>query len=158
MLFHYIPNAETNYYSYVTKPTILLLTGNVQVTSGERSVTFSWPPPSIVPVEKITGYNISCSPLPTSLPLSFSESGTHTVWGFSPNTTYNCSLETYSGQQMIQTVSLVITTKEDSKFQSFAGIIFSLQNNYLEISRPYLGRILVGARRRQFLMAKFSLP
>ena len=105
----YTHNTHNNY--------TCLITENFQATTGERSVTFFWPSPSIVPIGNITGFNISCSPSPPSLPLSFSEAGTHAVRGFSPNTVYNCSLKTHVGQQtIIKDVSIVIRTKEDCKF------------------------------------------
>ena len=57
---------------------------------GEREVTFSWSP---LPVTQhrgyLTNYTLSCSPSPSSLPQSPSQSGPLTVTGFSPDT-YSC--------------------------------------------------------------------
>ncbi|CAI8053974.1 Receptor-type tyrosine-protein phosphatase F, partial [Geodia barretti] len=61
---------------------------------GEREVEFSWSPPPVTQRNGvITSYTLSCSPSPSSLPHSpSSQSGPHTVAGFSPNTHYSCSL------------------------------------------------------------------
>ena len=60
--------------------------------AAERDVTFSWSPPNVTLRNgNIIGYNLSCSPSPSSLPQSFPESGTYTVAHFSPSTTHACS-------------------------------------------------------------------
>ena len=64
----------------------------------EREVTFSWSP---LPVTQhcgyLTNYTLSCSPSPSSLPQSPSQSGPLTVTGFSPDTSYSCSVVANNG-------------------------------------------------------------
>ena len=61
--------------------------------AAERDVTFSWSPPNATLRNgHITGYNLSCSPSPSSLPQSFPESGTYRVAHYSPSNTGACSL------------------------------------------------------------------
>ena len=81
---------------------------------GEREVVFSWSPP--LPIRQngvITSYILSCSPSPSSLPLSPSHSGSLTVAGFSPNTLYSCSLVASNSQGSGPPDTLSFTTKED---------------------------------------------
>ena len=59
---------------------------------GERHVVFSWSPHVTHLHRAIDNYTLSCSPSPSSLPLSPSQSDSLTVTGFSPNTHYSCSL------------------------------------------------------------------
>ena len=61
--------------------------------AGQRQVEFSWSPPPVTQRNGvITSYTLSCSPSPSSLPLSPSQSGPLNVTGFSPNTPYSCSV------------------------------------------------------------------
>ena len=61
--------------------------------AGERQVTFSWsPPPVALRNGVITSYTLSCSPSTYSLPLSPSQPDPLTVAGFSPDTSYSCSV------------------------------------------------------------------
>ena len=66
--------------------------------AGEREVTFSWSP---LPVTQHRGYlrnyTLSCSPSPSSLPQSPSQSGPLTATGFSPDTSYSCSVVANNG-------------------------------------------------------------
>ena len=92
---------------------------NFQATAGEREVTFSWSTPSIS--APITGYNLSCSPSPSSLPRSFTLSGMYTMTGFYPNTVYNCSLVSYNSYNTMRSAVIFTTLTsdhEDCKFQS----------------------------------------
>ncbi|CAI8039192.1 Hemicentin-2, partial [Geodia barretti] len=77
-------------------PTLTSPSGSpkIEVVPGEREVVFSWSPPPVTQRNGvITSYTLSCSPSPSSLPHSpTSQSGPHTVAGFSPNTHYSCSL------------------------------------------------------------------
>ena len=60
--------------------------------AGEREVVFSWSPPPVTERNGvITSYTLSCSPSPSFLP-QFPSSGPLTVTGFSPHTSYSCSL------------------------------------------------------------------
>ena len=68
-------------------------------TAGERQVTFSWsPPPVTLRNGVITSYTLSCSPSPSSLPQSPSQPGPLTVAGFSPDTSYSCSVVASNSQ------------------------------------------------------------
>ena len=84
---------------------------NLQAAAGEREVTLSWSPPSAA--TPIIGYIISCSPSTAALPQTVFQSGTHTVQGFSPDTTYNCSVVAYNSQIIGPPATVVITTEED---------------------------------------------
>ena len=84
---------------------------NFQAAAGEREVTFSWSPPSAA--TPIIGYIISCSPSPATLPKTFFQSGTHTVGGFSPDTTYSCSVVAYNSQIIGPPATVAITTEND---------------------------------------------
>ena len=65
---------------------------------GKREVTFSWSPlPVIQHRGYLTNYTLSCSPSPSSLPQSPSQSGPLTVTGFSPDTSYSCSVVANNG-------------------------------------------------------------
>ena len=60
-------------------------------SAGERQVTFSWSPPLLSQQNGVTtNYTLSCSPSPSSLPLTTSRAGSLTVGGFTPNTSYSC--------------------------------------------------------------------
>ena len=64
-----------------------------EAVAGQRQVVFSWSPPPVTWHNGlITSYTLSCSPSPSSLPQSPSQSGPLTVAGFSPDTFYSCSV------------------------------------------------------------------
>ena len=70
-----------------------------EAVAGQRQVNFSWSPPPVTQRNGvITSYILSCSPSPSSLPQSPSQSGTLTVAGFSPDTSYTCSLVASNSQ------------------------------------------------------------
>ena len=59
---------------------------------------FSWSPPPVTQQNRlITSYTLSCSPSPSSLPQSPSQTRPLTVAGFSPDTSYSCSVVANSG-------------------------------------------------------------
>lgn len=62
---------------------------------GQRQVVFTWstPPENIINLE----YSIVCIPPIPSQPIILSQPGPQTVEGFSPNTTYSCSMTTKDG-------------------------------------------------------------
>ena len=83
---------------------------------GERHVTFSWsPPPVTLRNGNITGYTLSCSPSPASLPLNLSQPGTHLVERFSPDTNYECSVVAYNSPGSGPPASTHFSTQEDCK-------------------------------------------
>ena len=66
------------------------------VTPGERNMTFFWSPPA--PTLRngvITGYSLSCVPnigWRNSITMQYTAAGTFTLRGFTPVTSYNCSI------------------------------------------------------------------
>lgn len=62
-----------------------------EAEAGEREVVFSWLAPQALDTEIVITYTLSCSPSPSSLPQSLPQTEL-TVAGFSPNTSYSCSV------------------------------------------------------------------
>ena len=90
---------------------------NLQANAGEREVTLSWSLPDVTLRNgNITGYTVTCSPSPTSLPQSFPQSGAHVVEGFSPGSLYNCSVAAYNSQGSGPPAYILFTTEEDGMF------------------------------------------
>ena len=82
--------------------------------AGERQVNFSWsPPPVALRNGVITSYTLSCSPSPSSLPQSPSQPGTLTVAGFSPDTSYSCSVVASNSQGFGPPANTSFTTQQD---------------------------------------------
>ncbi|CAI8044499.1 hypothetical protein GBAR_LOCUS24676 [Geodia barretti] len=95
---------------------------------GEREVVFSWSPPPVTQRNGvITGYTISCSPSPSSLPHSTSSEVTSLrLAGFSPGTSYSCSLVASNSQGSGPPANSSFKTKEDnSYFQLHLGGLLS---------------------------------
>ena len=81
---------------------------------GERQVVFSWSPPPVAQRNGvITSYTLSCSPSPSSLPQSPSQSGSLTVTGFSPDTSYSCSVVATNSQGSGPPANITFTTQQD---------------------------------------------
>ena len=81
---------------------------------GQRMVVFSWSPPSVTQRNGlITSYTLSCFPSPSSLPQSPSQSGPLTVTGFSPDTSYSCSVVASNSQGSGPSVNTTFTTSQD---------------------------------------------
>ena len=81
--------------------------------AGEREVVFFWSPPPVTERNGvITSYTLSCSPSPSSLP-QFPSSGPLTVAGFSPHTSYSCSLVASNTQGSGPPAPTSFTTLED---------------------------------------------
>ena len=98
----------------IINPSVVLgAPGNFQAAVGERKVIFSWSPSN--GSTSIIGYNVTCTPSPATLPQSFPQSGAHSVGGFSPQTSYNCSVAAYTSQTVGEPATVVFTTDEDSK-------------------------------------------
>ena len=82
--------------------------------AGERQVVFSWSPPPVTQRNGvITSYTLSCSPSPSSLPQSPSLSGSLTVTGFSPDTSYSCSVVATNSKGSGPPVNITFTTQQD---------------------------------------------
>ena len=78
--------------------------------AGEREVVFSWSPPPVTERNGvITSYTLSCSPSPPQSP----SSGPLTVAGFSPHTSYSCSLVASNTQGSGPPAPTSFTTLQD---------------------------------------------
>ena len=98
--------------------------------AGQRQVNFSWSPPAVILRNGvITSYTLSCSPSPSSLPQSPSQSGPLTVAGFSPDTSYSCSVVASNSVGSGPPANITFTTLQDCKF--------------INITRPQVYRISI---------------
>ena len=98
-----------------------------EAETGQRQVTFSWSPPPVTQRNGvITSYTLSCSPSPSSLPKSPFQAGPLTVAGFSPDSSYSCSVVATNSQGSGPPTNINITTLQDCKLKSnmrCAGVI-----------------------------------
>ena len=94
----FIPTSRTWEYIYcfsTSAPTGPPLDFTV-IQHSARNMTFSWSPPA--PTERngaITGYSLSCVPEGgggNSITMQYTAAGTFTLRGFTPFTSYNCSI------------------------------------------------------------------
>ena len=100
---------------------------------GQRQVVFSWSPPQVTqPNAVITGYNLSCSPSPSSLPQSYCQLEPLTVTGFSPNTAYSCSVVATNSLGSGPAARISFTMQQDCKCMPLQALNFSC-NKYLTI-------------------------
>ena len=82
-------------------------------------MTFSWSPPA--PTERngvITGYFLSCVPVAgegTTISMQYTAAGTFTLGGFTPFTSYNCSIAASNILGSGAAVYLVVTTLDDGE-------------------------------------------
>ena len=92
------------------------------VTLGARNMTFSWSPPT--PTERngvITGYSLSCVPEAgggttiTTITMQYTATGTFTLGGFTPATSYNCSISASNSQGSGPVSYQISTTLEACK-------------------------------------------
>ena len=90
------------------------------VTPGARNMTFSWSPPS--PTLRngvITGYFLSCVPEAgggrNTISMQYIAPGTFTLGGFTPDTSYNCSIFANNSQGHGPATYLISTTLEACK-------------------------------------------
>ena len=93
------------------------------VTPEARHMTFSWAPPN-APERNgvITGYSLSCTPSSISMQ-PYTLAGTFRLEGFTPATTYNCSIFARNSIGNGPVVSMIIRTLEDGKLRYlFASI------------------------------------
>ena len=87
-------------------------------------MTFSWSPPA--PTERngvITGYSLSCVPVSgrgNTISMQYTAAGTFTLGGFTPATSYNCSISASNSQGSGPVSSMISTTPEACK-QLFSG-------------------------------------
>ena len=88
------------------------------VTPRERNMTFSWSPPaSNLQHGMITGYFLSCVPANggSSISMQYTASGTFTLGGFTPATSYNCSIFASNNQGSGPATYTIVATQDDSK-------------------------------------------
>ena len=102
-------------------PPLILITGPSSspvefrvVATGPVSISASWsPPPQEAQNGIITAYLFTCQPeeLVSAIPATFPAAGSYSLSGFSPATTYNCSVLATtaggSGPPALQTVTLL---------------------------------------------------
>ena len=112
--------------------------------AGKREVVFSWSTPVTQHNGVLTSYILTCSPSPSSLP-QILLSGPLTVTGFSPHTSYFCSLVAINTQGSGQPALTSFTTLQDCepiedhpfhndvrlfplyiRFSSFVSVTFSI--------------------------------
>ena len=90
-----------------------------------RSMTFSWSPPApILRNGVITGYSLSCVPEAdggNTIFMQYTAAGTFTLGGFTPATSYNCSISA-SNNQGSGPVSTMISTTLEARKQTMAII------------------------------------
>ena len=87
---------------------------------GERKVTFSWSPPAVTQHNGvIVNYTLSCSPSPSTLPLSVSQAVPVTVTGFTPDTNYICSVMAHNGMGAGPAAQETFETQPDCMFIFF---------------------------------------
>ena len=98
--------------------------------AGERQVTFSWSPPlAALHNGVITSYTLSCSPSPSSLPQSPSQPGALTVAGFSPDTSYSCSVVASNSQGSGPPANISFTTQQDRETVYYKLVIMVYHNH-----------------------------
>ena len=89
------------------------------ITPEERNMTFSWSPP--VPTLRngvITGYSLSCVPVSgrrNAISTQYTAAGTFTLGGFTPVTSYNCSITASNILGSGPAAYVVVTTLDDGK-------------------------------------------
>ena len=82
-------------------------------------MTFSWSPPA--PTERngiITGYSLSCVPEVgegTTISMQYTAAGTFTLGGFTPFTSYNCSISASNSQGSGPAIYMLVTTLDDGE-------------------------------------------
>ena len=90
-----------------------------EVVFGQRQVVFSWSPPPVTQHNGlITNYTLVCFPSPSSLPQSPSQSGPFTVAGFSPDTSYSCSVVANNGLGSGPPAHTTFTTLQDCELDT----------------------------------------
>ena len=81
-------------------------------------MTFSWSPPGPnLQHGMITGYFLSCVPANggSSISMQYTASGTFTLRGFTPATSYNCSIFASNSQGSGPATYMIVTTPDDGE-------------------------------------------
>ena len=112
---------------------------------GERQVTFSWsPPPVALRNGVITSYTLSCSPSPSSLPQSPSQPDPLTVAGFSPDTSYSCSVVASNSRGSGPPANISFTTQQDCETVYYKLLIIVYHMFFSFIPDVYFQLRLIG--------------
>ena len=86
----------------------------------------SWSPPPVTQRDGVlTSYSLSCSPSPSSLPQSPSQAGPLTVAGFSPDSSYSCSVVATNSQGSGPPAHTTFMTLQDCKSSGSFGVSYS---------------------------------
>ena len=92
-------------------------------------MTFSWSPPG--PTERngiITGYLLSCVPVSgggNSISMQYTAAGTFTLGGFTPATSYNCSISASNNQGSGPVAYVDVTTLDDGELYNMDGFLIN---------------------------------
>ena len=110
------------YYDFLTCLGTLTAPENfTALSTNSREIQFSWTLPSHVgadPTRININYNLTCRPNTfgvTSVAMTYSEAGSHTLGGFRPATEYNCSVFAFTGTRSGPFTSVNVTTVNDCK-------------------------------------------
>ena len=91
---------------------------NFTVLPREQNLTFSWSPPSLNGRNGvITGYSLSCVSEGggNSISMQYTAAGTFTLAGFTPATSYNCSISASNSQGSGPATHRVVNTLDDGR-------------------------------------------
>ena len=92
-------------------------------------MTFFWSPPA--PAERngvITGYFVSCVPEAggrNTISMQYTTAGTFTLGGFTPATSYNCSIAASNSQGSGPLAYVDVTTLDDGEYVMQIGYLIS---------------------------------
>ena len=107
-----------------------------EAQAGQRQVTFSWSPPLLAKDRVTTSYTLSCSPSPSSLPLTTTTlSGSLTVDGFTPNAAYTCYLVATIDVTPGPPANISFITREDCKIENYIARQLCRQQYYSFLDR-----------------------
>ena len=117
LIFRDTPRSAILIFVY-TAPSAAPTSVSVSVVNS-TAITIQWEMvPCIYHNGVITSYSFSCSPSPSSLPQSSSQSGPLIVAGFSPNTFYSCSVVATNSHGSGPPANITFTTQQDCKLIS----------------------------------------
>jgi len=89
------------------------------VNASARNVMFSWSAPAATLCNGIiTGYFLSCVPEgggESTVSMHYTQSGTFTLEGFAPATTYNCSISASNSEGSGPVAYIMVATVDDGK-------------------------------------------
>ena len=80
---------------------------------GSTEMLFSWDPPTTN--EEIDGYRIACDPSTSQFPVTYATSGSQQIGGFTPATTYSCTVLVFNTGGDGPAATATATTSDGSK-------------------------------------------